>query len=95
MNEIPVFYHLKIGQKKFLKTIFVRLIPVKGDYLKIANHSFIVREREQDLDAYLCSDLILMPCESIKAELNPECHNEEDYQKAIQGIKFDDWTEVL
>ncbi|MCX6795281.1 MAG: hypothetical protein NT165_00920 [Candidatus Falkowbacteria bacterium] len=95
MNLIRVMYTLKIGDKRFLKQIFVQAVPVKGTSIKIVNSCFVVDDVEQDLDAY--SDLLNFgdqSCESVRASVDRGCHSGQDCDRIIDDLLKNDWGEA-
>jgi len=96
MNLIPVSYVLKVGKQDFVKQVFVNFIPSVGTYLKIFNFSFVVREIEQDLDSYhdrFCFNG--MSCESVRAEINESCHDENDCLIIVENLLQNGWTKRM
>ncbi len=89
MNLILVIYNLKVGGEKFLKQIYVQHKPLKGEYLKVCNTSFIVVEAEQDIDSYM--EGLGLSCESVSAILNEECHDERDYKNIKKSLISTSW----
>lgn len=78
---IKVHFHLWIGiGTKFTKTIDVEVIPAQK--LKVLNHSFDVREHEQDLDAYMDGHQQQgLFCNSVTADINSRMHDSENYEE--------------
>ncbi len=92
MNLILVMYTLEVGNKKFLKQIYVQRTPLKGEYLKVCNASFVVAEVEQDIDAY--TERNYKPgssCESVRAIINKDCHDIRDYEEIKKSLIVASW----
>lgn len=83
---LKVYFTLSVGiSTKFSKVITVETLPCIGSLLKVANHSFIVKEHEQDLDAYVQRDHEKGQfCNSIKAVVNDEIYHGDGYEE-IKG----------
>lgn len=92
MLLIPMFFHLKVGNEKYLKQRSLHFIPQTGDLLKIANHSFKVIEVEHDLDAYEGKEYEHgCPCHSIKAIPSEGMYAPDELYSIHEDIKSDGW----
>ncbi len=92
MNLILVMYNLKIGSEKFLKQISVQRVPLKGQYLKVNNISFVIVEVEQDIDAYSEKEYESgLSCESVRAIINKDCHDKRDYEEIKKSLIVAGW----
>lgn len=89
-----VMYVLTVGDKKFLKQIFVQVIPQVGNCLKAASHFFVVEKVKQDLDSYLGDKEYTygMSCESVHARLDMDCYADSDYPKVIEDLTSNGWN---
>ncbi len=90
---IQVNFKLQIGVGvTFTRTVGVEVIPTK--MLKVLNHSFIVREHEQDLDAYMLGQQQKgLFCNSVKATINNEEHPADSYEEIREIFRESGWKE--
>lgn len=80
---LKVYFTLSVGNK-FSRVITIEALPSVGSLLKVANHSFVVKEHEQDLDAYEeRAHENGFFCNSIKAEVNDKFYGDIKYYKEI------------
>ena len=92
MNVIPVYFHISVGDKKFLKRVPVQSIMPQHSLIKLAGHSFVVEHTEQNLDSYIDAytdggmEPLYGPFESAYLIPNPKCHSEEDYPQIIKAL---------
>lgn len=100
MNSIKVLYKLKIGTRKFKKTIEVQAIPCPGTLLKAARASFIVDKDgvEQDLDSCGMGASHLYSHVSVTASINIDLYEDEHYDAeyfdvVIKELLKDGWEE--
>ncbi len=92
MLLINVFFHLKIGNEKYLKQEEIHFIPRVGDHLKIVNHSFVVEEVEHDLDGYSSKDYKMgCACHSIKAAPSERMYTPDDFHSLNEEIQKAGW----
>lgn len=92
MNLNPVYFKVLVGDRKFVKIIFLIFLPQVNDLLKIANHSFVITEVEHNLDAYVSEDFKQGSfCVAIKAKLNKES----DFYAISNDLFSAGWSESV
>lgn len=89
-----VYFTLYVSLDKYSKVVSVSNIPQKGSLIKAANHSFIVSEHEQDLDAYIGRDYENGAfCDSVRASVNNNIYKGDNYDEIRTDLRKAGWVE--